>query len=158
MVWLQCLYSFFTVLRLWVVEGVLFTSSVNYCAQTCVWCIQWMPICTKFVTGASLRRTVFELCAFRSNTTTVHQNFGWCLTVGWASKKYVRKSCKSEEMALSMFQLLDLQWWSKKESDHATSLRNVDFHLQKLLRCMAFDVSLWKFLVTPGRKETNFPR
>ena len=43
MVWLQCLYSFFTVLRLWVVEGVLFTSSVNYCAQTCVWCIQWMP-------------------------------------------------------------------------------------------------------------------
>ena len=38
------------------------------------------------------------------------------------------------------------------------ALRNLDFHLHKVLRLMAFDVTLWKFLVTPWKKGNEFPR
>ena len=44
-------------------------------------------VCTTFGTSASLRGTIFELYAFRSNITATHQN---CR----ASKRYVQKSCK----------------------------------------------------------------
>lgn len=56
-------------------------------------------ISTKFVTSASLRCTRFELNAF--NITSMHQNFGECITASHKKKKrYVPKSHTSQETAL----------------------------------------------------------
>lgn len=61
-------------------------------------------ICTKFATTVLLRRARFELYVF---ITSMHQNFGLCLRASQVLKRYVRKSGIAEEMAISMFWLLE---------------------------------------------------
>ena len=120
-------------------------------------------ICTIFATSASLRCTGFELYAFRSDIITTRQNFAQCITASRASKKYVQKSLKLLEMALSMIWLLDHSSAVKcktvglggKPQPAWRAFENLDFHLQKVLRFMAFDVTLWKLLMTPREKEKN---
>ena len=123
--------------------GMLYRISVIQYAQTCVVC--WADaICTKFVTSVSLRCTIFELYA-----------------LGLIPLQQVAKSCKSQETAPLMFWLLDLTSvmkcktvWSHDKPQRAwLALRNLDFHLQKVLRFMAFDATLWKFLETPWKKR-----
>ena len=63
-------------------------------------------VCAKFTISASLRCTTLELCAFRSNIITAHQNSGQCITASRASRKNMQKLRKSQEILL-MFWLLD---------------------------------------------------
>ena len=106
---------------------------------------------TKLMTGASLGRARFdfELCAFRSNITARRQNFDQCIIVSRAWKKYVQKSGKLQEMALSMFWVLDCSSAMEcktvgscdKQQQAWRAWRNLDFHLQKVQRFVALDVT-----------------
>ena len=72
----------------------------------------------KFAAGASLGHTRFELHAFRSKITAVHKTL---------VDLYVRVvKCKT----VGSCDKLQPTW---------QALRNLDFHLQKVLRFMAFD-------------------
>ena len=87
----------------------------------------------------------------------MHQHFGRYVTASLVWQKYVQKSGNWQEMALLMFGLLDCSPTVKyitvgsrdKQQPAWQALRNLDFYLQKVLRFMALDVTLWKFLVTP---------
>ena len=120
---------------------------------------------TNYVTSASLRCTRFELYTFTSDTITMHQNFVQCVSASQALKKCVQKSRKLQEMALAMFWLLGCSSGVKckivrscdKPQSAWRALRNLDFYLQKVLRIMAFDVILSKFLITACKKGYKFP-
>ena len=124
--------------------------SVNFYTQKCI--SDMLNGCQthQIVTGALLRCTIFGPYAFRSTITAKHQNFARCVTVSRASKTYVQKSCKLQETVLSMFWLLDRSSAVKCKTVGSLdepqpawrAVRNLDFHLQKVLRFMAFDVTL----------------
>ena len=56
-------------------------------------------------------------------------------------------------MALLMFWLLDCSSLVQVQN---SQIEKFDFHLEKFLRLMAFDVTLWKFLMTPWKKGNQF--
>ena len=141
-------------------------SSVNYYAQTCIFDALNGSLCTKFATSESLRCIESELYAFRSDITTMHKSFGQRITASRALKKYGQKSRKFQEMALSMFSLLDWSSTVKCKTvritwQAATSMAGFEkfwFLSSGSVRdsrhlMWPFENSWW----LPGRKEINFP-
>ena len=119
-------------------------------------------ICTKFATSAPIQ----DLSCTQLNLTWLQP----IKTLDNASQRveHRRSLCKSQvSRRKRLYQwfcyLITLQQWSAKQSNHVTScnqhssLRKFGFHFQKMLRFMAFDVTLWKFLVTPWEKGNKFP-
>ena len=126
--------------------------SVNYYAPTCISDMLNGCHLHQFVTSASLRCRRFVQYAFRSNIITMHQNFGWYISVKWALKKYVQKLCKSQETALPLFCLLD---WSS-----AMKCKTVGSHDKPQLAQYTLRNLMWLFessWLPPGRMENKFP-
>ena len=116
----------------------------------------------KFTDSASLRCTRFEPYAFRSNITRMHQNFGRCITASCSLKNVCAKNCR-KQLCWCFGCLVDPHRWSAKQImwQATTSMAGLEkcgfFFLQKVLRFIAVDVTLWKFLVTPLKKGNRFP-
>ena len=134
--------------------------SVNYSAQTCVWWAKWTPYAPNLRPvhhwGAQeLSCMHLDLTSFQHAETLVDAS-----RVN-GRKRYMQKSYKLHETALLMLWLL--KWSSAvmcKQWDHMTScnqqvLRKFDF-LQKALKFMASDVTLWTFF-TLWKIGNKFP-
>ena len=102
--------------------------------------------------------TRFEVYAFRSNISTMHQNFGQCVIASPAPKKCVQKLHKLQETTLSIFLLLER--WSAQQSNNVTSRnqhgRPIENWIFIFRKCWDWWHLMWPFINSwwpPERKE-----
>ena len=120
----------------------------------CLWCTKWMPNTSNLQTvrhwGAQdLSHTYLDLIPLERIKTLV----------GASQRVVLWKMCVQKIAGSSSVHGL----WSAKQImwQATTNMAGLEkcgfFFLQKVLRFIAVDVTLWKFLVTPLKKGNRFP-